>query len=311
MEEKYKKFMEYNWEDSQEWHSYFENIYPTPPKKKILRYKKKFFRNKIDPDFDIDYKPQNSKEEEEEQEQKQENTINSNNNTNSDSNFKNSSSSNSYQKNTSYNYSHTPILNIETMLLILFIFSLPLNYNSKIIAIITFLIKSIRLVGIPKFEKTYLHQLLKNESFHTFIFAIELLTDNFNYFLMVPIIISAIISICDNIRIYNLNLGKIGQIIEVINNKKEDLLQDKSDIELALSFFLVIGYILKINSILIFIIHIQILFIKYNFDFRLQKSFNILNTYINQFKDSNNCPSIFKNIIQHLQNMLESLVKRN
>lgn len=306
MEEKYKKFKEYNWEGSQEWHSYFENIYPTPPKNKFLRYKKKFYRNKIDPDFDIDYKPINYKEDEE-----QENTKNTNNNNKYNSYSNNSSSSNTYQKNTSSNYLNTPILNIETILLILFLFSLPLKYNSKLIAFITFLIRSIRLDGIPKFERAYLLQLLKNESFHTFIFSIELLTEKFNYFLLVPIIISTIVAICENIRIYNLNLGKISEIIEVINNKKEDLLQDKSDIELSLSIFLIIGYILKINSILIFIIHIQILFIKYNFDFRLQKSFSILNAYVNQFKNSNNCPSIFKNIIQQIQNMLESLIKRN
>ena len=57
MEEKYKKFKEYDWVTSEEWQAYYRNIYPTPPPSKILRYKKKFYRNKIDSDFDIDYKP--------------------------------------------------------------------------------------------------------------------------------------------------------------------------------------------------------------------------------------------------------------
>jgi hypothetical protein len=47
MEEKYTQFKEYDW-------AYYTNIFPTPPPSKILIYKKKFYRNKIDLDFDID-----------------------------------------------------------------------------------------------------------------------------------------------------------------------------------------------------------------------------------------------------------------
>lgn len=295
MEEKYKKFLEYNWENSDEWHSYYINLFPTPPENKIIRYKKKFYRNKIDPDFDIDYKPAFSKEEEQEQKKSQ----STNNNTNK------TSSSNSSQKN---DYSKTPLLNIETILMLLFPFSLPLKYNSKIISIIIFLIRSIRLVGIPKFEMAYLHQLLKNESFQVFIYSIEILIEKFNFFLMVPIIISMTIAFCENIKKYNLNLGtKINQIIDWMNNKKEDILQDKSDIELGMVIFLIVGFMLKINSLIIFIIHIQVLYIKYNFDFRLKRSLNKLNSYVNLFKNSNNCPVICKNIIEKIQNMFEYL----
>ena len=291
MEEKYKQFLEYNWENSDEWHSYFTNIFPTPPENKIIRYKKKFYRNKIDSDFDIDYNPPNSEEQEKPQF--------TNNNTDK------ASSSNSFPKN---DYTKTPILNIETILMVLFFFSLPLKYNSKIISIIIFLIRSIRLVGIPKFEMGYLHQLLKNESFQTFIYSIEILFEKFNFFLMVPIIISIIIAFCENMKIYNINLGtKINQIIDLINNKKEELLQDKSDIDLGLGIFLIIGFMLNINSLIIFIIHIQVLYLKYNFDFRLKRSFNKLNFYVNEFKKSDNCPLVFKNIIEKIQNMFEYL----
>ena len=296
MEEKYKKFLEYNWENSDEWHSYFRNIFPTPPENKIIRYKKKFYRNKIDSDFDIDYKPANSKEE-----PKPEKSESTNNNINSNKTF----TSNSFPKN---NYSKTPLLNIETVLMILFFISLPLKNKSKIISIIIFLIRIIRLVGITKFEMDYLYQLLKNESFQAFIYSIEILIDKFNYFLMVPIIISIIVGFCENIKIYNLNFStKINQAIDLMNNKKEDLLQDKSDIELGMAIFLIVGFMLNINSLTIFIVHIQVLYIKYNFDFRLKKSFNKLNNDVNQFKNSNNCPSPFKNIIEKVQNIFEYL----
>ena len=186
----------------------FSNIFPTPHKNKTLRYKKKFFRNKIDPDFDINYKPINYKEEE----QTNNNCTNNNNENGKFSSF------NSSNNNISYIYSKTPLLNIETVLMILFIFSLPLKFNSKLIAIITLVIRSVRLTGSPKLEMSYLYQLLKNESFQTLIYSIQLLTDKFNYYLMIPIIISILVGICQNIKAYNLNAGKINEIQKILKN---------------------------------------------------------------------------------------------
>src|SRR5689334_3364514 len=55
MEEKYKKFLEFNWRDCVDWHSYFSNIYPTPPGSKVDFYKRKYYQQKIDPEFDRNY----------------------------------------------------------------------------------------------------------------------------------------------------------------------------------------------------------------------------------------------------------------
>ena len=302
MEEKYKKFKEYNWENSKEWHSYYGNIYPTPPPNKILRYKKKFYRNKIDPDFDIEYSPTNEKEENNHQNSNS-NGTNTNSNNNTKSNYY-------YSKNSSTSLIKTPLLNIETILMILLLFSLPLKYNTKFISIICFLIRSIRLVGKPKYDLAYLKQLLKNESFQTVIFSIEILFDKFNYFLLVPIIISTVVALSENIKLYQLNISSINNMNDLIYNKKEDILQDKSDIELGIVLALFIGIFLNINSMIIFIIHIQVLYIKYFFDYRLQRSFNKLNTYVNNFKNGNNCPPFIKNIIEKIQSFLENLIKR-
>ena len=304
MEEKYKKFKEYNWENSQEWHSYYENIYPTPPPNKILRYKKKFYRNKIDPDFDIEYSPTNEKEENNHKNSNSNGTNTNSNNTKSNYYYSN------YSKNSSTSLIKTPILNIETILMILLLFSLPLKYNTKLISIICFLIRSIRLVGKPKYDLVYLKQLLKNESFQTVIFSIEILFDKFNYFLLVPIVISTVVALSENIKMYQLNINSINNMNDLIYNKKEDILQDKSDIELGIFLALFVGIFLNINSMIIFVVHIQVLYIKYFFDYRLQRSFNKLNTYVNNFKNDNNCPPFIKNIIEKIQSFLENLIKR-
>ena len=40
----------------------YNNLYPSPPITKLLYYKKKFYRNNIDPDFDINYIPPEGEE---------------------------------------------------------------------------------------------------------------------------------------------------------------------------------------------------------------------------------------------------------
>ena len=62
MNKKYKLFKEYNWAYSDDWKNYYNNLYPSPPITKLLYYKKKFYRNNIDPDFDINYIPPEGEE---------------------------------------------------------------------------------------------------------------------------------------------------------------------------------------------------------------------------------------------------------
>ena len=57
MEEKYKQFELIDWSKEEKWQLYFSNITPTPPGNKIPYYKKKYFRNNYDKDFDITWEP--------------------------------------------------------------------------------------------------------------------------------------------------------------------------------------------------------------------------------------------------------------
>ena len=60
----------------------------------------------------------------------------------------------------------------------------------------------------------------------------------------------------------DLTLGK--QYIELINNKKEDLIQSKSYIEVSIGFVSIAKIFLKINSILTIIIYWQLMRVIYN-----------------------------------------------
>ena len=60
MEEKYKQFLNYDWNNSKEWVNFYRNeCYIAAPitAEKIIKARKRFYKDKIDKDFDINYEP--------------------------------------------------------------------------------------------------------------------------------------------------------------------------------------------------------------------------------------------------------------
>ena len=318
MEEKYKEFKEYDWIGSKEWQLYYTNLFPTPPPSKILRYKKKFYRNKIDPDFDIDYKPP---------EEEESNTNSTSNNSSSSSTSNSSANSNTSNQDafsteqtfetyraaqTLANPIHSPPLQMaETFLLVLFILFLPFRYKTVLIGILAFLIRTIRIVGIPKFDITYLQVFIMNDSCHSLLFIIQTLSDRLNYYMMLPVVISALIAICDNLNSLNLSFGLIKKYVDLINSKKEDLMQSKSYIEVAIGFVSIAGIFLKINSILTPIIYWQLMRVRYTLNPYIKKSFSDLNELGNKIKENEKCPGPIKFIIEKVQWVFSLLGKMN
>ena len=310
MEEKYKKFKEYNWTDSAEWKSYYTNIFPTPPPSKILRYKKKFYRNKIDPDFDIDYKPLNEED-------------NSNSSTNSSStsyNQKANTNNNSFQdmfskEQTFESYKAAQslanpinsnlLILIETFLLIAFIISLPSSHKTSILALLAFLVRTIRSVGIPKFDMIYFRALIMNDSCHTLLYTLQTLLDKFNYYIIIPILISTIIALSDNGR----NIVLVKKYTNLVNNKREELIEIRSNIEVAIGFVSIFGVFLKINSILTPILYWQAMKFRYILNPYIKKSFSQLNYSSNQFKNSEKCPKLLSLIIDKVQMAISYMAK--
>ena len=314
MDEKYKQFKEYDWINSKEWQLYYSNLYPTPPPSKILRYKKKFYRNKIDSNFDIDYEP--PKEEE--------NTTNNNTNNTQYSNANQSSSNQSSQETftneqtfETYKAAQTlarPInssllLLIETISLLAFFVSLPIRYRTNLLAIIPFLIRTIRLVGIPQFNMTYLQVVLMNDACHTLLFAVQIIIERFNYYLLFPIIISAVIALCENLKNINAKIPIVQGYVDLIYNKKEEIIQSRSHVEVAIGFVSIIGIFLKLNSFLTPIIYWQMIRVRYTLNPYIKQSFKDINEYANSIKNSDKCPEIVKTIIDKVQSAFEYLAK--
>jgi len=313
MDEKYKQFQEYNWIESKEWQLYYSNLFPTPPPSKILRYKKKFYHNKIDPNFDIDYEPPK-----EEEKTSTNNTQYSNENQNY-SNQTNQESFSNEQTFETYKAAQTlarPINSknlflIETISLVIFLFSLPIRYKTNLLSIIAFLIRSIRLVGIPEFNMTYLQAALMNDACHTLLFAVQIILDRLNYYMLFPVIISAILALCENIKVLKIKMPLGQEYIDYVTIKKEEIIQSRANVEVAIGFVSIIGIFLKLNSILTPVIYWQMIRVRYTLNPYIKQSFKEINEFANSIKKSEKCPGIVKTIIDKVQWAVDYLGKMN
>ena len=57
MDEKFKRYKEYNFKDDEKWQMYLNNLYPMPPLKIFEKRKRKWYRENIDKEFDVNYDP--------------------------------------------------------------------------------------------------------------------------------------------------------------------------------------------------------------------------------------------------------------
>jgi hypothetical protein len=317
MDRKYKKFKKYNWAYSDEWQGYYRNLYPSPPISKLLHYKKKFYRNYIDPDFDINYTPPEGETQESlytpppEVIEKNKKKIIKDNKNNSESNKDlEDEEKSSYDKLLDkYELSkknckpiNSTILKYSQLIfLLLFICSIPVGIGTNKFSLYAYFIKVIREVGKPYISKKYFQCLLMNDSFHTLIYIFLCYLDYFNYYMILPVAISTIISISEDLKESNLGCNYFNNYISSVNKLKGKLIQDKIYLEVVIGFLQIIGAFIGINTFKTPIIYWHILRFRYIINPYVYKSFEDLNQKLNNFKDNTKCPRIIKNTIERIQ----------
>lgn len=57
MEEKYKAYQKFDWTLNEKWQNYLNNLYPVPPRDLLEKRRKKWYKDNIDKDFDVNYDP--------------------------------------------------------------------------------------------------------------------------------------------------------------------------------------------------------------------------------------------------------------
>ncbi|CAK0896896.1 unnamed protein product [Prorocentrum cordatum] len=56
MDKQYSQFNLFDWNDER-WQAYLSGIYPPPNYRQLLKFRKKWYKRTIDPEFDVDYEP--------------------------------------------------------------------------------------------------------------------------------------------------------------------------------------------------------------------------------------------------------------
>ena len=311
MEQKYKIFKEYNWAYSNEWKTYYNNLYPSPPITKLLHYKKKFYKNYIDPDFDINYIPPEGEKIETEYKPPPdviEKNLKKNKNQNNVNNLNEENQKSNYQKILEkYELSkknYKPIkLNIfkysQLFFTFLFIISIPFGIKTHTFALDSFLIKLFREIGKPSFAKLYLQYLLLNDTFHTLIYIFICSIDNYNYYMLLPIIISSFVSFVEDFKDSNC----LKKYLLEIDKFKMELIQNKTYIEVIIGFLQIMGVLLSINTFKTPIIYWNFLRFRYFINPFVYKSFEELNEKINKIKEKKTMPKFVNYIITKIQLM--------
>lgn len=70
MEDKFKKYKEYKFKDDEKWQLYLNNLYPMPPLKVFEKRRRKWYRDNVDKDFDINYDPDENAKQNDNQQQR-------------------------------------------------------------------------------------------------------------------------------------------------------------------------------------------------------------------------------------------------
>ncbi len=179
MEKKYENFLNYNWNESPEWRQYLNNLSDTPKSTRlILHFRKRFYKLKIDPDFDDKYTPESEVQSE----------------------FKHTCTSASKDKEPSFYLN--AITAIECFVWLGFIFNYLVNNKMDSITLISMIIRILKKHGI-KFNKEYINELVKDDNIHLLIYAeILIFTGRINHLLVFPLMITATLSICEYFATY-------------------------------------------------------------------------------------------------------------
>jgi hypothetical protein len=288
MEEKYKNFSSFDWVNSDEWHTYFGNLYPAPPGNKVLYFKKKFYKLKIDSEFDLDYEPLDSEKPFEKIPERFVPTQ-----------------------------GRKGLLDqffacIEGFLIMTFFFAFSLGVFPNHPAFISLMIGCFRRVGMIKWSKDYLMNLLHNEEFQMIVYLLILYFYNKNFiFLYCPICLLLFLNVCEYFKFY-LTIFKF--LIKYFDNMltyREYILNLKAKIEVLIALFFILRCFVDFYpTIITCIIYANYIRVKYLFNMYTSNVFGEFNRLLNRVKDHPKCPKLIITLIDQVKILGCNLIKK-
>ncbi|MFM7853428.1 MAG: hypothetical protein ACKO96_16290, partial [Flammeovirgaceae bacterium] len=194
--------------------------------------KKKFYKLKVDSEFDINWEPANTTSQ-----------TGSNQATNT-----------SYQQNFQYPSANPPfitgskmdigIAGIECGIWLYFFLAIfAARHHLLKVLCVGLIIRVFRRIGFPKLKMEFAQNLFLDEHFQLFLYTCLFFIDRLNLFVLVPLQITAVLNIADFFKTYM----KI-KAFDYIFRKRVELAAIRANSEVAVGFFLIIGVFFGLNS---------------------------------------------------------------
>ncbi|KAM3126807.1 hypothetical protein pb186bvf_021081 [Paramecium bursaria] len=220
----YQKFLQFNFTNNQSWKEYVSEIDPSVPKERIEKLKKVWYKDNIDPNFDLDYQPGPH----------QHQYAAPNNN---------SQTSTSYQQ---LSLVKRALYDSENILKLAFIISALLHTQfTTVIALSVCLLAIYRQLQRPKWDKQYAQKLILNEFAQNLVYlGVFLFLNSYRILINIPLIVHFWIGIAEY-------LNQRQGFIYTTFKKYVDATREKKDYLMNIKYLLEIG-ILPIQLVLCF-----------------------------------------------------------
>ena len=303
----YDKFLKYDWGNCSDWKSYLSNIYPTPTsKEKLMYFRKKFYKFKIDENFDFKF----------DHHEYYVGEI-----VRSDSFRKSSDSQKSEVPNKNEKKPKASIINntpgiMETFFagfnallwsLFFFNFLSPVltSFVSTMACVLTILLDE----GFPRFNSDYQSNLKLNDYFQLLLYQIFVLsTDKLNYVLLVPIAFQALIYLSYYSKRYLKICRFIIKYLDFFKRNESFILYLRAYSFVLIGFLLFLGILLNVNQGFIIISHWCFLWFMYNNNYETKQVFSKINTAINRVKSDKNTPRFMIYLLNKLVTWISYIV---
>jgi len=299
MEEKYKAFLAFDWQNSTEWQLYFTNLFPTPPGNKIMTYKKKFYNLKIDSDFDRNYSPPEQ--------------TTSSGNTGNSSGYTPSTSAPSaevyYPKPERGTIFDKITASLEAIIWGIFLFSIYSQKHTIKWASGSLIFRVYRRLGHPRWLSQYAYDIFLDEHFQLFLYAALLFLDNSSTYVLMPIIIAAILNLGEYLKNYFVMVSFISSIGSYIYSKRVEIATARANMMVAIAFIMIPASFLGINSFVVAIFYWQYLRLVYILNTDIKAGWTNLGYYVDKFKSSRFTPGVLSWGINKIQEFFLYMVR--
>lgn len=298
MEEKFSSYKAFNWNSSEEWNKYLKNLDPQPEGDKLEYFKRKFYKQSIDKDFDRNYKYTS--------------TAKTQCNSNQGTNQSQSQSRSTYntRPNTSQNTSNSASQSLdmiylsETILWILFLVTSLIRSSPFKFSIGALIIRLYRTGQRFTMSKAYLKYLFSNENFQILIYSVLFTFENLNYFILISPAITSVLYIGGFVRRnHNLVPAKVLDYANALRNNRDKIVRFRGQAELAVFVFLLFGMLFGVSSFISPIFYFQYMKFKYTVNDDTKRSFSELNAMLNSLKSQYGHYGLIVSAIDKIQNI--------